>query len=120
MTTFDQLINLISIFIFLITNNTMKLQVEIQMQMGNRVVTLDDAQSSMTIGQLKEKLSVRSNTRCGRENQYENWDNRRTLADYFVKENERLVCVVQCVREEGQSSYDNYDQWLKNYQKNDE
>lgn len=118
MTTLEQLINLFSIFTLLIsTTNRMKIQVEIQMKGGNKIITVEDAQSSLTIGQLKEKISVRPNTRCGRPDQYENWDNRRTLSDYFVKEGERLICVVQCVREEGQSSFDNYDEWLQNYQK---
>ncbi|CAF3546091.1 unnamed protein product [Rotaria sp. Silwood1] len=39
----------------------------------------------MTIGELKTKLSVRPNSRFGRLNQFENWDNQRPLSDYFVK-----------------------------------
>ena len=83
---------------------------------GGQEIELADIRLSTTVGELKKKLSVPPNTRCGRSNQFENWDNRRTLADYFVKDGEHLVCVVQCVREDGQSHYDNYDEWLKSNQ----
>lgn len=58
------------------------------------------------------KLSVRPNSRFGRLNQFENWDNRRPLSDYFVKNGEQFICVIQCVIEDGQPNVDDYDQWL--------
>ncbi|CAF0868859.1 unnamed protein product [Rotaria sp. Silwood1] len=67
----------------------------------------------MTIGDLKQKLHVEPNSHLGRPHQSENWDNRRQLSDYFVKDHEQLVCVVQSIKEDGQSSCDDYDQWSR-------
>jgi hypothetical protein len=66
----------------------------------------------MTIGQLKQKLNVEPNSRLGRPNESENWDNRRQLSDYFVKDYEQLVCVLQDIKENRQTLFDDYDQWL--------
>ena len=64
---------------------------------------------------LKKQLKVAENSRFGRLNQFENWDNRRTLDDYFVKNNEQFMCVTQCVIEEGQPNCDDYNEWLAAY-----
>ena len=73
--------------------------------------TLTDLPLTTTIGQLKQKLNTDANAHVGRAGKFENWDNRHTLADYRVKDNETLDCVVQCSKEEGQTSFDDYNQW---------
>ncbi|CAF3524673.1 unnamed protein product [Rotaria sp. Silwood1] len=87
--------------------------VEISLNEGQNEVTLANIPLSMTIGDLKQKLHVEPNSHLGRPHQSENWDNRRQLSDYFVKDHEQLVCVVQSIKEDGQSSCDDYDQWLE-------
>lgn len=86
--------------------------VEISAMGGNKEVNLSDIPKSMTIGELKTKLSVRPNSRFGRLNRFENWDNQRPLSDYFVKNGEQFTCVIQCIIEDGQQSVDDYNQWL--------
>ncbi|CAF1036453.1 unnamed protein product [Rotaria sordida] len=86
--------------------------VEISPNDGQNEVTLANIPLCMTIGDLKQKLNVEPNSRLGRPHEFENWDNRRQLSDYFVKDYEQLVCVLQCIKEDGQSSCDDYDQWL--------
>ncbi len=79
------------------------------------MIDLNDIPASITIGELKTKLKVQPNSRFGRLNEYENWDNRRSLSDYLVKNGEQLMCVIQCIRTEGQPDFDDYDQWLSTY-----
>jgi len=86
--------------------------VELSSVHGQDEITLANLELSMTIGQLKQKLNVEPNSRLGRPNESENWDNRRQLCDYFVKDYEQLVCVLQDIKEARQSSFDDYDQWL--------
>lgn len=86
--------------------------VEISSQMGTKKVVLNNISPSTTIGQLKTQLNVRPNSRFGRQQQFENWDNRRSLADYFVRNGEVFSCVIQCIIEDGQSHFDDYQEWL--------
>lgn len=97
--------------------NLVSIKVEISAMGGMRKVNLSNIPLSMTIGELKSRLNVRPNSRFGRSNKYENWDNRRTLSDYFVKNEEQFMCVIQCMVEDGQSDVDDYDQWLLANQK---
>lgn len=97
--------------------NLVNVKVEISAMRGATTVNLSKIPLSMTIGELKTKLNVRPNSRFGRSNKYENWDNRRTLADYFVKDEEMFSCVVQCMMDDGQPDADDYDQWLLANQK---
>ena len=86
--------------------------VELSSQGGNNKITLDNLPLSTTIGGLKKQLKTEANARLGRANEFENWDNRRSLSDYFVGNGEQLTCVIQCSKEDGQSSFDDYDEWL--------
>ncbi|CAF1136283.1 unnamed protein product [Didymodactylos carnosus] len=79
---------------------------------GDRTVAVKNIPLSITVGELKTKLTVAETSRLGRLHEFENWDNRRPLSDYFVKDQENLGCVLQCSVEDGQSSYDDYDLWL--------
>ena len=97
--------------------NLVSIKVEISAMGGARKVNLSNIPLSMTIGELKSRLNVRPNSRFGRSNECENWDNRRTFSDYFVKNEEQFMCVIQCVVEDGQSHVDDYDQWLLANQK---
>jgi hypothetical protein len=91
--------------------------VEVSSQGGNKTFALDNIPSSMSVGELKTQLKVRPNSRFGRLNKFENWDNRRPLSDYFVKSGEQFMCVIQCVIEEGQHSFDDYNEWLSTNKK---
>ncbi|CAF2569733.1 unnamed protein product [Rotaria sp. Silwood2] len=86
--------------------------VELSSQGGNNKVNLNGIPLSLTVGELKTKLQVPPNSRFGRLDQFENWDNRRSLSDYFIKNGEQFQCVIQCVIEDGQSSFDDYNEWL--------
>lgn len=86
--------------------------VEISSMNGQNEITLANIPLTMTIGDLKQKLHVEPNSRLGRCHEAENWDNQRQLSDYFVRDHEQLVCVLQCIKEETQSTCDDYDQWL--------
>ncbi|CAF5027016.1 unnamed protein product [Rotaria sp. Silwood1] len=86
--------------------------VQISSKGSDATVDLNNIPSSMTIGELKTKLNVRPNSRFGRLNQFENWDNQRPLSDYFVKNGESFDCVIQSVIEDEQRSSDDYDEWL--------
>jgi hypothetical protein len=86
--------------------------VELSSTGGRNEITLANIPLSMPIGQLKQKLNVEPNSHLGRPNELENWDNRRQLSDYLVKDFEQLVCVKQSIKEGGQTSFDDYDQWL--------
>lgn len=88
------------------------IKVEISAMRANSTVELKEISSSMTIGEIKKKLNVQPNSRFGRANEFENWDNRRPLSDYFVENGESFQCVTQCVVEDGQSSFDDYNEWL--------
>lgn len=96
-------------------SNLINITVEIPAKGGNTKVNLNNIPLSMTIGELKTKLKVRPNARFGRLNQFENWDNRRPLSDYFVKNGESFQCVVQCIVEDEQQSFDDYNEWLLAY-----
>lgn len=96
-------------------NDLISITVEMSSKGRNTTVDLNDITSSMTIGELKTKLNVRPNSRFGRLNQFENWDNRRSLSDYFVKNSESFQCVKQCTMEDGQPSFDDYNEWLLAY-----
>lgn len=100
----------------IIMGETVQIRVKILSMGANRENDLDDIPVSTTIGELKEKLGLRPNTHCGREGQAENWDNRRTLADYSVRDGDQLACIVQCVVQDGQGSHDDYNEWLQNNQ----
>ena len=93
-------------------NSLNNLTVEISSRGGGQQIVLNDISPSTTIGQLKTQLNVAENARFGRQDKYENWDNRRPLSDYFVKSDEIFTCVIQCVRENGQSKFDDYEEWL--------
>lgn len=86
--------------------------VEVSSSGGNKNIVLNNIPSSTTVGELKTQLKVRPNSRFGRSDQFENWDNRRSLSDYFVQNGESFQCVVQCAMEEGQSKFDDYNEWL--------
>lgn len=86
--------------------------VEISSLNGPNEITLANIPQCMTVGDLKLKLHVDPNSRLGRPNEFENWDNRRQVSDYFVRDHEQLVCVLQCAKENEQTSCDDYDQWL--------
>ncbi|CAF3750597.1 unnamed protein product [Rotaria sp. Silwood1] len=79
---------------------------------SDTTVDLNNIPLSMTVGELKTKLNVGPNSRFGRLNQFENWDNRRSLSDYFVETGESFDCVIQSVMEDAQRSFDDYDEWL--------
>jgi len=91
------------------------IQVEVSSSGGNNMIDLNNIPSSTTVGELKTKLNVRPNSRFGRLNEYGNWDNRRPLSDYFVRNGEQFMCVIQCVMTEGQPDFDDYKQWLSSY-----
>ncbi|CAF3341063.1 unnamed protein product [Rotaria socialis] len=74
--------------------------VEISAMKGQNEITLANIPLSMTIGDLKKKLHIEPNSRLGRPHESENWDNQRQLSDYFVRDHEQLVCVLQCTKEE--------------------
>ena len=95
--------------------DAISIKVDISGKGGSNTVDLNNISSSMTIGALKAKLRVQPNARFGRLDQFENWDNRCTLSDYFVKSGESFECVVQCVIEDGQSTFDDYNEWLAAY-----
>ena len=97
-------------------DHTISVTVEQSWKGGNTKTTVDNLPLSTTVGELKKRLKTEANGRLGRTGEFESWDNRRSLADYMVKTGEQLECVVQCVREVGQSSFDDYDQWLANRQ----
>jgi hypothetical protein len=86
--------------------------VEISSKGGGNNVELNNIPLSTTIGELKTKLKVRPNSRFGRVEKFENWDNRRPLSDYFVQNGEQFMCVIQCAIVEGQPEFDDYDEWL--------
>jgi hypothetical protein len=88
------------------------IKVEVSSKGGSNTVDLNNIPSSITVGELKTKLNVRPNSRFGRVDKFENWDNRRPLSDYFVKNGEQFMCVIQCVIVESQPSFDDYDEWL--------
>jgi len=89
--------------------------VEVSSMGGSKIVDLNNISPSITIDELKTKLNVQPNSRFGRLQNFENWDNRRSLSDYFVKNNEQFMCVIQCVMTEGQPTFDDYDEWLSTY-----
>jgi len=91
------------------------IKVEVSSMGGSNIVDLNTIPPSTTIGELKTKLNVQPNSRFGRLQKFENWDNRRPLSDYFVKNDEQFMCVIQCVMTEGQPTFDDYDQWLSAY-----
>jgi hypothetical protein len=93
-------------------SDQISITVEVSSQGGNKNVVLNNIPLSISVGELKTQLKVRPNSRFGRFNEYGNWDNRRPLSDYFVKNGESFQCVIQCIIEEGQSSFDDYNQWL--------
>ena len=86
--------------------------VEVSAMRSNTQVDLKGIPLSTTVGELKTKLNVRPKSRFGRVDKFENWDNRRSLSDYFVENGESFMCVIQCVMSEGQPSFDDYDEWL--------
>ncbi|CAF2892063.1 unnamed protein product [Rotaria sp. Silwood2] len=86
--------------------------VEISSNDGQNEITLANIPLCMTIGDLKQKLHVAPNSHLGRPKEFENWGNQRQLSDYFVRDHEQLVCVLQSTKEDVQSSCDDYDQWL--------
>ncbi|CAF3228024.1 unnamed protein product [Rotaria sp. Silwood2] len=88
------------------------IKVELPSKGSNNTVDLNKIPLSLTVGELKTKLNVPPNSRFGRSDQFENWDNRRPLSDYFVKNGELFQCVRQCAIEEGQSFFDDYNEWL--------
>lgn len=94
---------------------SISIKVEIPSKGNNRTVDLNNLSSSTTIGDLKAKLNVQPNSHFGRSDQFENWDNRRTLSDYFVQSGESFQCVIQCSVEDGQASFDDYNEWLTAY-----
>ena len=96
-------------------NESVNITVEVSAKGGDRMVDLNSIPLSTTIGELKTKLQVRPNSRFGRLQEYGDWDNRRPLSDYFVKNGEKFDCVIQCVMTEGQPSFDDYEQWLSAY-----
>ena len=98
-----------------VNTGVISITVEQSAKGGNTDTILNDISPSMTVGELKKKLNVEANSRFGRKDQFEDWDNRRPLSDYFVKNGELFQCVIQCMMEEGQSSFDDYDQWLAQY-----
>lgn len=93
-------------------NDLINLTVEISAKGGNKKVVLNNIPSTTTVGELKIQLEVRPNSRFGRSDKFENWDNRRSLSDYFVKNGESFMCVIQCMMEDGQSEFDDYNEWL--------
>ena len=90
--------------------------VELSGKGGNNKIILDNLPVSTTVGELKKQLKTEANARLGRANKFENWDNRRSLSDYFVGNGEQLNCVIQCSKEDGQSSFDDYDESLASRQ----
>ena len=92
--------------------DSVSIMVELSSKGGDNKINLNNIPLSITVGELKNKLNVPANARFGRVNQFESWDNRRTLSDYFVKNGESFTCVLQCVVEEGQSNFDDYNEWL--------
>lgn len=94
------------------SSNSVNMTIEVAAMRNNTKVELNSIPLTMTIGEVKKKLNVQPNARFGRLNEFENWDNRRPLSDYFVKNGEEFSCVVQCVMEDGQPSCDDYDEWL--------
>jgi len=98
-------------------SNLINITVEVSAKGGNNKIDLTNIPLSMTVGELKTKLNVRPNSRFGRLNEFEDWDNRRSLSDYFVKNDEQFTCVIQCVMAEGQPSCDDYNEWLKTNKK---
>ncbi len=98
------------------TSNTdlVSITVEVSSQGGENKVELNNIPLSTTIGELKTQLKVRPNSRFGRVDQFENWDNRRPLSDYFAKNGENFTCVIQCTIVDGQPDFDDYDEWLSN------
>ncbi|CAF1035582.1 unnamed protein product [Rotaria sordida] len=93
-------------------NALINIIVEISSKGSEKKINLNDIPLSITVGELKKQLKVQPNARFGRLDQFESWDNRRTLSDYFVKNGESFMCVIQCTIEEGQSSFDDYNEWL--------
>lgn len=98
--------------------STVSISVEFAAKGGSRTVNLDNLSTSTTIGEVKNQLGVAANSRFGRQNQFESWDNRRTLADYFVANGEKFDCVIQCMIQEGQPDCDNYEEWLAAHRQN--
>ena len=98
------------------TSNTdrISITVDVSSRGGENKVELKDIPLSTTIGDLKTQLNVRPNSRFGRVDQFENWDNRRPLSDYFVKNGENYMCVIQCTMVDGQPDFDDYNEWLSN------
>lgn len=94
------------------TTNVISIKVEVSSRGGNKIVEVNNISSSTTVGELKTKLNVQPNSRLGRLEKFENWDNQRSLDDYFLKNGEQLSCVIQCAIQEGQPSFDDYDEWL--------
>jgi len=97
--------------------NSISMTVEVSAKGSDKKVQLNNIPLSTTVGEVKTKLNVRPNSRFGRVNEFENWDNRRPLSDYFVQDGEQFMCVKQCTMEEGQSSFDDYNEWLSARQK---
>ncbi|CAF3628218.1 unnamed protein product [Rotaria sp. Silwood1] len=91
--------------------------VEVSAKGSDNNINLNNIPTSLTVGELKKQLNVPLNSRFGRLNEFENWDNRRPLSDYFVKNGESFMCVKQCVIEEEQSSFDDYNEWLSTNKK---
>ncbi|UJR29778.1 hypothetical protein I4U23_017325 [Adineta vaga] len=94
------------------TSDPISITVSVSTKGGDKETTLNNISLSTTVGEVKSKLNVKPNSRFGRSNQFENWDNRRPLSDYFVKNGESFDCVIQCNMEEGQSAFDDYNEWL--------
>jgi hypothetical protein len=93
-------------------NGLISITVTISAKGGGNKIPVDNIPSSTTIGDLKKKIKVQPNARLGRSNKFENWDNKRPLSDYFVKDGEIFDCVTQCMMEDGQPEYDDYNEWL--------
>ena len=91
---------------------SISIKVDVSSKGSNATVELNNLPPTITIGDLKAKLKVQSNAHFGRLNQFENWDNRRSLSDYFVKNGEPFQCVIQCMMEDGQPTFDDYDECL--------
>lgn len=94
------------------STSLVNITVQVSAMRDNTTIKLNNISTSMTIGDLKNQLKVQPNSRLGRSGQFENWDNRRSLADYFVENDESFDCVVQCVVDNGQPSCDDYNEWL--------